>query len=39
MPGLEPGGQTWRLVMRDDADPGSKGKKPTIGFAVVYLSK
>jgi len=39
MHGLKPGEHTLRLVMRDDADPGSKGKKLTISRAIVYDSK
>ncbi len=34
--GLKPGPHTLRLVMRDDADPRSKGRKLTIHYAVVY---
>jgi ADP-ribosylglycohydrolase len=37
--GLKPGEHTLRLVMRSDADPGSQGRKLTIGGAVVYLAK
>jgi hypothetical protein len=37
--GLKAGEHTLRLVMRDDADPRSNGRKLTIGGAVVYLAK
>ena len=37
--GLKPGEHTLRLVMRDDADSRSKGRKLNIGFAVVYRTK
>lgn len=37
--GLTPGEHTLRLVMRDDADPRSQGKKLTISRAIVYDSK
>jgi len=37
--GLKPGGHTLRLVMRDDADPRSQGKKLLISHAIVYDSK
>ncbi|NOS71418.1 MAG: ADP-ribosylglycohydrolase family protein [Verrucomicrobia bacterium] len=37
--GLKPGEHTLRLVMRDDADPRSKGKKLIISRAIVYQAK
>ena len=37
--GLKPGEHTLRLVMRDDADPHSQGKKLTIIRAVIYGAK
>jgi hypothetical protein len=37
--GLKPGEHTLRLVMRDDSDPRSKGKRLTISRAVVYQTK
>ena len=37
--GLKPGEHTLRLVMRDDADPRSNGRKLTLGGAVVYMAK
>lgn len=37
--GLKPGEHTLRLVMRDDADPRSKGKKLIISRAIVYDAK
>ncbi len=39
MHGLKPGEHTLRLVMRDDADARSKGKKLTISRAVIYQAK
>ncbi|MDP1580338.1 MAG: ADP-ribosylglycohydrolase family protein [Candidatus Didemnitutus sp.] len=39
MHGLKPGPHTLRLVMRDDADPRSKGRKIMISRAVVYQEK
>jgi Malectin domain len=36
--GLKPGGHILRLVMRDDVDPRSKGKKLMISRAIVYNS-
>lgn len=37
--GLKPGEHTLRLLMRDDADGRSKGKKLTISRAIVYQAK
>ncbi len=37
--GLKPRDHTLRLVMRDDADPSSRGKKLTLSRAVVYQAK
>lgn len=37
--GLPPGKHVLRLVMRDDADPASKGRKVTISRAVIYQTK
>ena len=34
--GLKPGAHTLRLVMRDDADPASRGRRLMIGRAIVY---
>ena len=39
MTGLAPGRHTLRLVVRDDADPRSKGKKVMIERAIVYAAK
>jgi hypothetical protein len=39
MAGLKPGSHTVRLVMRDDADPRSRGRKLMISRAIVYLVK
>jgi len=39
MHGLKPGEHSLRLVMRDDADARSQGKKLTISRAVVYHAK
>jgi len=36
---LEPGRHTLRLVMRDDADPHSAGRKLMISRAIVYMKK
>lgn len=36
---LKPGEHTLRLIMRDDADPRSHGRKLTISYAVVYRAK
>jgi hypothetical protein len=37
--GLPPGDHTLRLVMRDDADPRSSGRKVMISRAIVYQEK
>lgn len=37
--GLTPGEHTLRLVLRDDADPRSKGKKVTIQKAIAYATQ
>jgi len=37
--GLKPGEHTLRLIMRNDADPRSKGRKLAIDYAVVYLAR
>jgi hypothetical protein len=37
--GLAPGRHTLRLVVRDDADPRSKGRKVMIERAIVYAAK
>ena len=37
--GLKPGEHTLRLVMRDDADPGSTGRKLGISRAIIYQTK
>ena len=37
--GLKPGKHTLRLVMREDADPRSKGRKVSITMAVTYVSR
>lgn len=37
--GLKPGEHTLRLVMRDDADPRSTGRKLMISRAIVYQTK
>jgi hypothetical protein len=39
MHGLKPGSHTLRLVMTDDADPRSQGRKLMISRAVVYADK
>jgi hypothetical protein len=37
--GLKQGPHTLRIVVRDDADPRSKGKKVAIAEAIVYRAK
>ena len=39
MHGFNPGEHTLRLVMREDADVRSRGKKLTISRAIMYDSK
>lgn len=39
MQGLPPGEHTLRLVVREDADPRSAGKKIVLSHAIVYLAR